>query len=148
MAVALIDTNVLVYAHDRGEPAKQAQAVELLSQLQQTGNGRLSTQTVAEFFRATTRGPQPILPVRVAAEQVELFIQSWPVLLVTPAVINIAVQGVRDRKLSYYDAQVWATALLNQVPVIFSEDFADGSHLANVRLVNPFAEEFVLADWV
>ncbi len=29
----LIDTNVLVYAYDRTEPAKQAQAVQVLAEL-------------------------------------------------------------------------------------------------------------------
>ena len=30
MAVILIDTNVLVYAHDHGTPDKQAQAIKVL----------------------------------------------------------------------------------------------------------------------
>ena len=34
-----------------------------------------------------------------------------------------ALREVRDHQLSYYDAQIWAAARLNQVPVIFSEDF-------------------------
>ncbi len=46
-----------------------------------------------------------------------------------------------------FDAQLWATALLNQVPVIFSEDFASGASLEGVRLVNPFSSGFDLADW-
>jgi predicted nucleic acid-binding protein len=36
--------------------------------------------------------------------------------------VKEAGRGVRDHKLSYYDAQVWATARLNQVPVAFGED--------------------------
>jgi len=58
-----------------------------------------------------------------------------------------ATRGVRDHVLSYYDAQIWATALLNQVPVIFSEDFNSGATLEGVRLINPFAAQFKLADW-
>jgi len=34
---------------------------------------------------------------------------------------------VYDRHhMSYWDAQIGATAKLNQIPVIFSEDFSDG----------------------
>jgi len=42
---------------------------------------------------------------------------------------------------------LWATARLNQVPVIFSEDFASNSVLEGVRFVNPFAPDFSLEDW-
>lgn len=53
MAAILIDTNVLVYAHDRANPIKQERAIRVLEHLYFTGNGRLSAQCLAEFFRAT-----------------------------------------------------------------------------------------------
>jgi predicted nucleic acid-binding protein len=147
MAIALIDTNVIVYAYDRGEPDKQKQAVRLLERLQDTQTGRLSTQVLAEFFSAVTRSQTPILSVPKAGKEVANLAAGWPILVVTPAIIQAAAQGVHNHHLSYYDAQLWATALLNQVPVIFSEDFASGSTLEGVRLVNPFAPQFKLADW-
>jgi predicted nucleic acid-binding protein len=55
--------------------------------------------------------------------------------------------GVRDHQLSYYGAQIWASARLNQVPVICGEDFQDGQILEGVRFVNPFADEFVIDEW-
>jgi predicted nucleic acid-binding protein len=54
------------------------------------------------------------------------------------------VRGALTHHLSYYDAQVWAAARLNQVGVVFSEDFAEGSSLEGVRIVNPFAAEYAL----
>jgi predicted nucleic acid-binding protein len=42
---------------------------------------------------------------------------------------------------------VWATARLNQVPFVFSEDFRDGSILEGVRFVNPFSPKFLLEKW-
>jgi predicted nucleic acid-binding protein len=39
-------------------------------------------------------------------------------------------------------------ARLNQIGVVFSEDFNNGSTLEGVRFVNPFAEEFVVEQWV
>ena len=47
--------------------------------------------------------------------------------------------------MSYWDAQLWATARLNQVEVVLSEDFQDGRALDGVRFVNPFAPSFDLA---
>jgi len=143
----LVDTNVLVYAHDRGEHAKQAQAIRVLSHLHLTGLGRLSVQCLGEFFSVITRGPARRLPLETAAEQVKRMAQSWPVLGISPMIVIEAVRGVRERHLAYWDAQLWATARLNQVSVIFSEDFSAGTVLDGVRFVDPFAAEFVVERW-
>jgi predicted nucleic acid-binding protein len=148
MTAILIDTNVLVYAHDRGEYAKQGRSIETLRGLQLTGSGLLSAQCLGEFFRAVTRGPRPILTVEQAAQQVDRLARAWPVLDVTWQIVLEAVRGVQDHQLAYWDAQVWATAHLNQIPVVFSEDFAAGTTLEGVRFVNPFAEDFQLEEWV
>lgn len=42
------------------------------------------------------------------------------------------------------DAQVRATAWLNQVPMIFSEDFNSNAMPEGVRFVNPFVSDFIL----
>jgi predicted nucleic acid-binding protein len=146
-SAVLIDTNVLVYAHDRGEQEKQRLAFQALEALQLTQLGRLSVQCLAEFFSLTTRGSQPKLSVAEAARQVDDLTHAWPVLPLTPLIVLEAVRGVRDHKLAYYDAQIWATAKLNQLPVIFSEDFASGSTLEGVRFVNPFESSFSLQQW-
>jgi predicted nucleic acid-binding protein len=144
MATVLIDTNVLVYAHDRGEFAKQERAIQTLNSLYVTGNGRLSTQCLAEFFRAATREPNPKLTVSEAAQQVERLARAWPVLDVTSFIVLEAIRGVRDHQLAYWDAQIWATARLNQIPFVLSEDFSAGTVLEGVRFVNPFAGDFDL----
>ena len=51
----LVDTNVLVYAYDRTEPAKQARALALLRQIPFSGEGAISTQVLVEFYNAGTR---------------------------------------------------------------------------------------------
>lgn len=148
MTAILIDTSVLVYAHDRGEYTKQGQAIETLEQLQLTGSGRLSAQCLAEFFRATTRGSLPRLTVLEAARQVERLARVWPVLDVTPQIVIEATRGAREYQFNFWDAQIWAAARLNQIPVIFSEDFDAGAVIEGVRFVNPFAEDFRIEDWV
>jgi predicted nucleic acid-binding protein len=147
MAAILIDTNVLVYAHDREEPVKQERAINVLEYLHITGNGRLSTQCLAEFFRATTRASRPILTSRAAMQQGERLARVWPVYDITPFIVIEAMRGVCDHQLAYWDAQIWATARLNQIPIIFSEDFNTGSVLEGVRFVNPFAGDFSLSTW-
>ena len=147
MPLSLLDTNVIVYACDPGEPVKRDQAGRVLRFLEQTGSGRLSVQGLSEFVSATTRRLRPPLTAAEATKQVERLILSFPVFDLTPMVVLEALRGVRDHHLSYYDAQVWATARLNQVPIIFSEDFNTNATLEGVRFVNPFAPEFVLENW-
>jgi predicted nucleic acid-binding protein len=148
MPPALIDTNLLVYFYDQNQPAKQAQSHRVLEQLELTHSGRLSVQALAEFFSVATRKLSPNLTPAEALEQINLFIRLWPVFDLTPLIVMEAGRGVRDHKLSYYDAQVWATARLNQVPIVFSEDFRDESILEGVRFVNPFSSEFSLEKWL
>jgi len=148
MTAVIVDTNVLVYAHDNGEREKQRQAIDLLRRLEVSGIGRLPAQVLSEFFNATTRGRSSILTVSVARRQVENFALTWTVFDTTALVIQEAARGVEDHKLSFYDAQIWACARLNQVSVVFSEDFTPGAQLDGVRFVDPFAPEFDLAPWV
>jgi len=147
MPTVLVDTNILIYAHDPADPVKQAKAIQVLDHLQTRAIGRLSTQTLGEFFAATTRGKRPLLTVPKASKQIENLTLSWVLFDVTPLVAVEAARGVRAHKLSYWDAQLWAIARLNQTPVIFSEDFNVGESLDGVRFVSPFAHDFVLSDW-
>jgi predicted nucleic acid-binding protein len=148
MPAILIDTNLLIYLYDPNQPDKQKQSERVLEQLELTRSGRLSVQALAEFFSVATRKLSPSLTSAEALDQVTLFTRLWPVFDLTSMIVMEAGRGVRDHKLSYYDAQVWATARLNQVPVVFSEDFRDGSILEGIRFVNPFSPEFLLEKWL
>lgn len=145
MASILLDTNVLVYAYDPRDPTKNAHAQLLLKALRRQKTGILSVQTLAEFMRATQK---LAIPSRTAMGYVQAFAASWPILNLTPQVVLEAARGVSDHLLPYYDAQIWAVARLNQISVVFSEDFNSGSTLEGVRFVDPFAAGFRLDDWV
>jgi predicted nucleic acid-binding protein len=58
-----------------------------------------------------------------------------------------AARGARDYQMHFWDAQIWATARLNQITYILSEDFNTGSVIEGVRFVNPFAPDFQISDW-
>ena len=52
---SLLDTNVLIYADAADEPAKQRQAVGLISELRRTGDAVLSTQVLQEYVNVALR---------------------------------------------------------------------------------------------
>ncbi|HMO58875.1 MAG TPA: PIN domain-containing protein [Roseiflexaceae bacterium] len=143
----LVDTNILVYAYDRAEPEKQQQAIALLDQLVQHDLGALTTQILAEFFVTVTRKLAAPLSPADAYTRIEHLLVAWMVYETSGLVVLEAARGVRDYQLSFWDAQIWATARLYQLPVVLSEDFSSGSSLEGVRFVNPFDPAFQLDDW-
>ena len=143
-----VDTNVLVYAYDRSEPEKQQQALAVLNRLVTTKTGVISTQVMAEFFVTVTRKITPPLTVDEGYQRLANYLQAWTVVDLTGLVTLEAARGVRDYQFNFWDAQIWAAARLNQIPIVFSEDFSVGSTIEGVRFVNPFAEAFQLEEWV
>jgi predicted nucleic acid-binding protein len=148
MPKVLIDTNILLYSVDPNEPLKQERALHLLSLLGSTRAGVLSVQNLAEFTNGVLKRLRPPLSPVEALQQVRRLKATYTVLDLTAAIVLEAARGVRDYRLSYYDAQLWATARVNQIEVIFSEDFAASTALEGVRFVNPLAENFDPAAWL
>ena len=144
----LLDTNVIVYAYDGSDLKKQKKAVEVLDRLAGLDAGALSTQVLAEFFRAVTRKIASPLNESQAREQVESFVRAWAVLEVNSLVVLESCRGVVEHKFSYWDSQIWATARLFQIPVILSEDFQSGKTIEGVKFLNPFLNEFDLASLI
>ncbi|HID63926.1 MAG TPA: PIN domain-containing protein [Anaerolineae bacterium] len=142
------DTNVLVYAYDRSESQKQRRALEVLDRLAVSRVGVISTQVLAEFFVAVTRKIGTPLSVSEACVRVKNYLQAWTVLDLTGMIVLEAARGVREHQFNFWDAQIWAAARLNQIPVVFSEDFNVGAVTEGVNFVNPFAEDFQIEDWI
>lgn len=144
----LIDTNILVYSCDSGEQARQEMAILLLQQLVTADLGRLSAQVLAEFVNVTIKGRSPLFTRDEALVQATRLAQTFPIFDLTYPIVLEAARACRDFSMAFYDAQIWACAKLNQIPVVFSEDFQDGKSLENVHFVNPFAETFELEKWI
>jgi predicted nucleic acid-binding protein len=147
MDQVLIDTNILVYAHEPSEGEKYDRALRTVDTLLSSGLGRLSAQILGEFLSAATRGRRPILTVHDALRQATLLAEALPVFDLTGLIVLEAARGVREHRLSYFDAQIWATARLNQVTTIFTEDFTNERRLEGVQFLNPLLPKFDLARW-
>jgi len=139
-----IDTNVLVYAYDRSEPLKQRAAFDLLDTLANSGTGVISAQVLSEFFVTVTKKISEPLTFKQAITRVKNFCQLWTVLELNEMIVLEAVRGVKEHRFSFWDAQIWAAARLNQVNLVLSEDFSHGSFVEGVRFINPFLPEFNL----
>lgn len=133
--VILLDTNLLVYAHDRREREKQGHALAFLERTED--QAVVSTQVLAEFYWVATR--RGLLTAAAAESVVAAIAGRWPVLPVTKAIVMEAIRGAARHGFSYWDAQLWATARLNQIETIASEDFSPGREAEGVVFLNPFS---------
>jgi len=134
----------LIYLYDIATPRKREQAILTLRTLEEHSAGAVSTQVLSEFFSAATIRLRPPLPGHTALVELEHHAQVWTVLQVTTEVILAAARAVRDHQLNFWDAQLWATAKVNGLATIFTEDFNSGSMLGGVRFINPFEPGFHL----
>jgi predicted nucleic acid-binding protein len=142
IVLAIADTNVLVYAVDRSEPRKQALAIEVLARLGTARRLVVTSQVLGEFYRvATRRIPAPLDPI-TAAVRVERLAEHVRVLAVDARVVLLAVRIATMRGMSYWDAQLVATAKVHGVPIVLSEDFSHHGEIDGVRFLDPFAFDF------
>jgi predicted nucleic acid-binding protein len=137
----LIDTNVLVYRTGVDGDPKALAADAVLSVLLDGESGAVSTQVLSEYantmLRRYVRSAHPVV-----ARELDALRETWPVLLVTDEVIADAIRGTIEHCMSFYDAQLWATARLAGVGVVLTEDFTDGAVVEGVRFVDPFSPSF------
>jgi len=136
--VTFVDTNVLVYAHDRSETRKQRVAEALIGDLWRSRTGSLSTQVLQEFYVVATRKFDPPMSRRAAREVVALY-GEWSIVQVDVALVLSASQLVERHKLSFWDALIVEAARRSGATRLVTEDLQPGRRIGGVRIENPFA---------
>jgi predicted nucleic acid-binding protein len=136
--VTFVDTNVLVYAHDRSETRKQSIAQALLEVLWRTRSGVLSTQVLQEFYVVTTRKFDPPMRRGAAREIVALY-GEWPIVQVDVALILAASKLEERHAFSFWDALVVEAARRCGATRLLTEDLQAGRRIGGISIENPFA---------
>ena len=134
-----VDTNILVYAHDRSAGLKHERAQRLLNGLWDSGEGALSTQVLQEVcvnFRRKVHRPLPLEEVR----QITMDYSAWEVVTITPRLIVEALHTEKRYRISFWDALIIQAAASCGSSVLYSEDLANRQHYGEVQVVNPFLE--------
>lgn len=135
--LTFVDTNVLVYAHDRSEALRQPVAQALLEELWANRTGTLSTQILQEFYVVATRKFNPPMTCREAREIVALY-GTWPLVQVDLPLILTASQLEERHRLSFWDALVLEAARRAGATRLVTEDLQGGRSIGGVRIENPF----------
>ncbi len=138
--LTFVDTNVLVYAHDRSDAQKQVAAQEILERLWADGTGTLSTQVLQEVYVVATSKQKLAMSHQEARDLVEAY-SAWPVIVVEPALILTASRLAEDHRLSFWDALIVEAARVAGAERLLTEDLQHGQMFDGVRIENPFATD-------
>jgi predicted nucleic acid-binding protein len=129
-----IDTNILVYAHDRDAGDKYQIAKREVRRLWHLPLApAVSIQVLQEFY-------VNLLKKQVAVEEAKQAVvdyMKWPVIENDG---NLLLQGIAVQKqwqLSFWDALILAAAIRAKAKVLWSEDLNHGQVYDQVRVVNP-----------
>jgi predicted nucleic acid-binding protein len=133
-----IDTNILVYAHDRASGTKHERARSLVEQLWHSGDGVLSTQVLQELCVNLRRNIATPLSVEECRQIVRDY-SNWQVVINTSESILRALEMEMRFRISFWDALILQAASTAGASVVYSEDLAPDQQYGPVRVVNPFS---------
>lgn len=133
-----VDTNILVYAHDRGSGRHHESARELVRELWESRSGVLSTQVLQELYVNLRRKAARPLDVAAARQLVEDYL-SWKVVVNDGAAVLRAIDLEERYSLSFWDALIVDAAHSGDAALIYSEDLGHGQRYGGIEVRNPFA---------
>ncbi len=133
-----IDTNIIVYAHDKKYPCKQIKAQELIFNGMRENSAVISAQVLSEFFVTVTKRTKQ--NYSVAAAKHEIMLLSY--LHVVDIDFDLVIRALSIKELyqlSYWDSLILSAAERSECEILYSEDLSSGQKYGKVLCVNPFA---------
>ncbi len=103
--------------------------------------GVISVQVMQEFYVWVTTKILKPLPLKVAREILE-YLLNWD-LIINDEYITIKAINLQEKyRFSFWDSLIVQSAIQSQAHTLFSEDLSDGQIIKNVKIVNPFVQEW------
>lgn len=134
-ARTFIDTNILLYAIDRADPAKQETAIRLIETHAKSRSGIISTQVLQEFHSAATRklGIDPT----VSRQHLRDF-RVFDIVQITPDLIETGIDTSLLHQTSFWDGLILAAASAANATELLTEDLNHNQTIEGVTIRNPF----------
>ncbi len=132
-----VDTNILMYAHDKSAGPKHQRARSLVEDLWHSRSGVISTQVLQEMCVNLRRKAGIPLDLRATRDLVIDYL-SWHVVVNGPESVVEALDLEERYQISFWDALVIRAAQASGAEVLYSEDLSHGRQYGSVRVMNPF----------
>lgn len=131
-----VDTNILMYAHDKAAGAKHERAKALVEELWRDRTGVVSTQVLQELSVNLRKKASRPLDARATREIIADYL-TWHVVVNGGESILDALDLETRFQISFWDALVVQAAHTSGAEVLYSEDLSDGQAYGAVRVINP-----------
>lgn len=129
-----IDTNILIYAMDGGNPEKQERSRVRLKSLKDDSRGVISTQVMQEFYVAATKklGADALITKDILHR-----FERFDIVLITPEIIKDSIDCSIINRISFWDSLIVVTAESARCVKLWTEDLNHGQIIRGVRIENP-----------
>jgi len=131
-----VDTNILMYAHDRAAGEKHERAKALVEEPWRNRTGVVSTQVLQELSVNLRKKAGRPLDARATREIITDYL-TWHVVVNGGESILEALELEARFQISFWDALVVQAAHTSGAEVLYSEDLSDGQKYGAVRVINP-----------
>ncbi|HKN15580.1 MAG TPA: PIN domain-containing protein [Candidatus Sulfotelmatobacter sp.] len=131
-----VDTNILIYAHDRSSGIKHQRARRTIERLWESGQGVLSTQVLQELcvnLRREVARPVSLEELRKLVRDY----MSWEIVVNTSDAVLQALEIQERHRTSFWDALILQAAEQSGAAVLYSEDLTVSQNYGPVQVVNP-----------
>ena len=130
-----LDTNILVYACDKGNPDRQRKALDLI---QRSGDGVLLWQVACEFIAASRKLASQGFTPEDAWNRLSEYQSLFPLILPAQATLERAHALHARSGWSFWDAMIVASCLGAGVTTLYTEDLPGRSLPGQLDIKNPF----------
>jgi predicted nucleic acid-binding protein len=134
-----VDTNILMYAHDKAAGAKHERAKALVEELWRERTGVVSTQVLQELSVNLRKKVNRPLDARATRDIVADYL-AWQLIVNGGESILEALDLESRYQISFWDALVVQAAQASGAEILYSEDLSDGQTYGSVRVINPLIE--------
>ena len=131
---AFIDTNIIIYAHDKKEPIKRKIASSILNTLWESDvKPIISIQVLQELYVNLSR----FLAHKETNEILNIY-KYWEIIDNSFPIFERAVSLSQKYKLSFWDSSILSSAIAGGAGIIYTEDLNHGQKIEDITILNPF----------
>jgi len=126
-----VDSNVLLYLHDKSDKRKRDIATNILSD-----NPKISTQVISEFINVTRR--QLDLSKADIVTYCADLLKDCEIIPVSCDTLTNAAALIQRYDFQIFDSIIVAASIEANCTILYSEDMQDGLVIGKLTILNPF----------
>ncbi|MFA5049973.1 MAG: PIN domain-containing protein [Candidatus Micrarchaeia archaeon] len=140
MTKTLIDSNILIYAHQKKDEEKCVLSAKIVNHLIDNGDIVLSVQNLVEFSRVLSEKSVPLIDNDLIRQYVFDLIEVSSIIEYNSNTVMNALSISKQYSIHFFDALLVATMQENGISKIITENEKDFEKMSWLEVINPFKE--------